>query len=108
VENPNSDEKYLSLAIQLAIGNVHDSGGPFAALLVTTDGQEFTGVNRVTANNDPTSTRVANPVLCASLPLSGRGLNASCSPPIGSTPQQPDSMTQSSMNSLPSPSKSDR
>jgi len=85
VENPNSDEKYLSLAIQLAIGNVHDSGGPFAALLVTTDGQEFTGVNRVTANNDPTAHGEVMAIrnACSSLntfDLTGATLYTSCEP----------------------------
>lgn len=85
MESANSDEKYLSLAIQLAIGNVDDDGGPFAALIVTADGQEFTGVNRVTANNDPTAHGEVMAIrnACAALSnfdLTGATLYTSCEP----------------------------
>lgn len=42
-------------AIALSINNVHNGGGPFGAV-ITRDGEVVaTGVNRVTANNDPTA-----------------------------------------------------
>lgn len=81
----NSDAAYLSRAIELATANVADSGGPFGAVIVTADGQAFDGVNRVTANNDPTAhaevTAIRN--ACAALKtfdLSGAVLYTSCEP----------------------------
>ncbi|MBF4994483.1 nucleoside deaminase [Arthrobacter gandavensis] len=81
----NSDAAYLSRAIELATANVADSGGPFGAVIVTADGQAFDGVNRVTANNDPTAhaevTAIRN--ACAALEtfdLSGAVLYTSCEP----------------------------
>lgn len=81
----NAEEYYLSRCTQLAIGNVHDFGGPFAALIVTADGQEFSGVNRVTANNDPTAHAEVMAIrnACAALAnfdLSGASLYSSCEP----------------------------
>ncbi|MER1997147.1 MAG: nucleoside deaminase [Arthrobacter sp.] len=80
-----SDAEYLSRAIELATANVANSGGPFGAVIVTKDGQAFDGVNRVTANNDPTAhaevTAIRN--ACAALEtfdLSGAVLYTSCEP----------------------------
>lgn len=50
-----ADQKYLSMAIGIASNNVKNSGGPFGALILAPDGRTFEGVNRVTANNDPTA-----------------------------------------------------
>lgn len=85
MESATSDEKYLALTLQLAIGNVHDHGGPFAALIVTADGREFPGVNRVTANNDPTAHAevMAIRTACSALShfdLTGATLYSSCEP----------------------------
>ena len=81
----HSDAAYLSRAIELATANVADNGGPFGAVIVTADGQAFDGVNRVTANNDPTAhaevTAIRN--ACAALEtfdLSGAVLYTSCEP----------------------------
>ena len=81
----NTDAAYLSRAIELATANVADSGGPFGAVIVTRDGRAFDGVNRVTANNDPTAhaevTAIRN--ACAALEtfdLSGAVLYSSCEP----------------------------
>ncbi|MER2133355.1 MAG: nucleoside deaminase [Arthrobacter sp.] len=81
----NTDAAYLSRAIELATANVADSGGPFGAVIVAADGQAFDGVNRVTANNDPTAhaevTAIRN--ACAALEtfdLSGAVLYSSCEP----------------------------
>ena len=49
------DARYMQMAIDLSIENVRNGGGPFGAVVVR-DGQILaTGVNRVTANCDPTS-----------------------------------------------------
>ncbi|MBR1467939.1 MAG: nucleoside deaminase [Bacteroidaceae bacterium] len=49
------DHKFMQLAIDASIENVKNGGGPFGAVIVR-DGQVIaTGVNRVTANNDPTA-----------------------------------------------------
>jgi guanine deaminase len=45
----------LTKAIHAAVENVHNGGGPFGAVIVFPDGSSYTGVNRVTANNDPTA-----------------------------------------------------
>lgn len=53
--NIMSKEELMRRAIVLSIDNVKNGGGPFGAV-ITKDGEVVaTGVNRVTANNDPTS-----------------------------------------------------
>lgn len=42
-------------AIRLALENVNNGGGPFGAVIVKDGKILATGVNRVTANNDPTA-----------------------------------------------------
>lgn len=75
----------MSLAIELAVANVREGGGPFGAV-VAKDGQIVaTGVNRVTATNDPTAHAevVAIRAACAALgsfQLEGCELYASCEP----------------------------
>lgn len=49
-----NDEEYLHEAVMLAHNNVLNGGGPFGAIIVK-DNIIFSGVNRVTANNDPTA-----------------------------------------------------
>ncbi|WP_426996974.1 nucleoside deaminase [Pseudarthrobacter sp. N5] len=78
-------ETFLARSIQLATANVLNSGGPFGAVIVTADGQSFEGVNRVTADNDPTAhaevTAIRN--ACRELgifDLSGAILYTSCEP----------------------------
>ncbi|MCA4135004.1 nucleoside deaminase [Arthrobacter sp. M4] len=78
-------EQFLATSIGLATANVLSSGGPFGAVVVTADGQAFEGVNRVTANNDPTAhaevTAIRN--ACTQLDtfdLSGATLYTSCEP----------------------------
>ena len=46
---------HLRTAIDAATRSASEGGGPFGAVLVTADGQEFVAVNRVTAENDPTA-----------------------------------------------------
>ncbi|MCQ1951973.1 nucleoside deaminase [Arthrobacter sp. zg-Y238] len=80
-----SDDIYLAQAIRLATENVANDGGPFGAVVVTAEGAAFEGVNRVTANNDPTAhaevTAIRN--ACATLgtfDLTGAVLYTSCEP----------------------------
>jgi guanine deaminase len=78
-------EKYLVRAIQLATANVLDSGGPFGAVIVTAAGQTFDGVNRVTADNDPTAHAEVTAIRAAcrelaTFDLSGAVLYTSCEP----------------------------
>lgn len=75
----------LKDAIALAVENVRNGGGPFGAIIVTANGNTYTGVNRVTANNDPTAhaevTAIRN--ACAgedTFDLSGATLYTSCEP----------------------------
>ena len=76
---------YLAKAVELATANVRNNGGPFGAIVVTADGREFEGVNRVTANLDPTAhaevTAIRN--ACQGMgdfDLSGATLYTSCEP----------------------------
>ena len=80
-----AEEQHLARALSLASENVRDAGGPFGAVIVTADGRAFDGVNRVTANNDPTAHAevVAIRAACIALgtfDLSGCVLYASCEP----------------------------
>ncbi|GAA1890150.1 nucleoside deaminase [Paeniglutamicibacter psychrophenolicus] len=75
----------LAAAVAIAADNVRNAGGPFGALIVTTDGARFEGVNRVTANNDPTAHAEVTAIrtACAALgtfDLSGAVLYTSCEP----------------------------
>ena len=49
------DEKYLSLAIELAVDNVKNGGGPFGAVVVKDGVLISEGKNLVTHENDPTA-----------------------------------------------------
>ncbi|WP_232819167.1 nucleoside deaminase [Homoserinimonas sp. OAct 916] len=85
MESPQKQEKYLSRAIDLAIRNVDNGGGPFGALIVTADGREFEGLNRVTATNDPTAHAEVTAIraACAGIEnfdLTGATLYTSCEP----------------------------
>ncbi|MEO8908000.1 MAG: nucleoside deaminase, partial [Microbacteriaceae bacterium] len=85
MESPNVQEKYLRHAIELAVRNVDNGGGPFGALIVTADGREFEGLNRVTANNDPTAHAEVTAIrtACAGIQnfdLTGATLYTSCEP----------------------------
>lgn len=76
---------HLARAIGLATANVHNSGGPFGAVVVTADGRVFDGVNRVTASNDPTAHAEVTAIrlACAELgtfDLHGATLYSSCEP----------------------------
>ncbi|MEX5269605.1 nucleoside deaminase [Kocuria sabuli] len=82
---PAGAQEHLREAVALAVGNAAADGGPFGAVVVTADGRRFTGVNRVTADNDPTAHAevVAIRTACRELgtfDLSGATLYASCEP----------------------------
>ncbi len=47
--------QYMELAARLSEENIDNGGGPFGAVIVKDDEIISTGVNRVTANNDPTA-----------------------------------------------------
>ena len=80
-----ADEQHMRQAIELATENVAKGGGPFGAVIVR-DGQVLaTGVNRVTANNDPTAHAEVSAIreACSRLgtfDLSGAVIYSSCEP----------------------------
>lgn len=76
---------YLAQAVRLATDNVRNAGGPFGAIVVTADGRVFEGVNRVTADLDPTAHAEVSAIRAAcrgigSFDLSGASLYTSCEP----------------------------
>lgn len=80
-----TDAEYLARAVSLATANVANSGGPFGAVVVTRDGRVFEGVNRVTANHDPTAHAEVTAIRAAGAglgthDLSGAVLYSSCEP----------------------------
>ena len=48
-------DELMRKAIELSIDNVNNGGGPFGAVIARDGEIVATGVNRVTANNDPTA-----------------------------------------------------
>ena len=48
-------DELMREAIRLSIENVANGGGPFGAVIARDGEIVATGVNRVTANNDPTA-----------------------------------------------------
>ena len=79
------DKRFIQMAIDLATENVRNGGGPFGAIVVK-DGEVIaTGVNRVTANNDPTAHAEVQAIRAAcaktgNLELKGCVLYTSCEP----------------------------
>jgi len=81
----DNNEKYMQMAIDLAVENVKNGGGPFGAVIVKGGKVLATGVNRVTTNNDPTAhaevTAIRN--ACSKLStfdLEGSTIYSSCEP----------------------------
>ncbi len=81
-----ADQKFMRMAIDLATGNVLTAaGGPFGAVIVK-DGQVVaTGVNNVTASNDPTAhaevTAIRNAAAAlGKFELTGCTIYSSCEP----------------------------
>jgi guanine deaminase len=80
-----SEKDFMQLAIRLATENVHSGGGPFGAVVVSNGEVVATGVNRVTADNDPTAHAEVNAIreACRALgtfQLPGCVLYTSCEP----------------------------
>lgn len=81
----DNNEKYMQMAIDLAVENVKNGGGPFGAVIVKDGKVLATGVNWVTTNNDPTAhaevTAIRN--ACSKLStfdLEGSTIYSSCEP----------------------------
>ncbi len=80
------DPKFMQQAIDLATANVANScGGPFGAVIVRNGEVVATGVNRVTATNDPTAHAEVTAIraACAALStfeLRGCHIYTSCEP----------------------------
>ena len=80
-----SPTELLQLAVDLAVQNVAEGGGPFGAVVARGGEVVATGVNRVTATNDPTAHAevVAIRAACATLgshQLDGCEVYCSCEP----------------------------
>lgn len=77
---------FMGRAIELSLQNVHSgSGGPFGAVIVKDEAIVSEGVNRVTANNDPTAHAEVLAIRSAcqnlrSFELNGCDLYTSCEP----------------------------
>ncbi len=79
------DEKFMSMAIELSVKNVENGGGPFGAVIVKDGKVVATGVNRVTANNDPTAHAEVSAIreacrLLGDFRLTGCTIYTSCEP----------------------------
>lgn len=62
-------DELMRKAIELSIENVDNGGGPFGAVIARGGEVVATGVNRVTANNDPTAHAEVSAIRAAALRL---------------------------------------
>ena len=81
----HQDARWLARAVELAVANVSDGGGPFGAVVVRNDEVLAEGVNRVTASLDPTAHAEVEAIRAAcrtvqDFSLAGATLYASCEP----------------------------
>lgn len=79
------NKEYMRKAIELAVENVKNGGGPFGAVIVKSGAVVATGVNRVTANNDPTAHAEVSAIRAAceklgTFMLDGCEIYSSCEP----------------------------
>lgn len=79
------EEDFMRQAIRLAADNIENGGGPFGAVIVKDGRVIATGVNRVTANHDPTAHAEVQAIRAAGLELgtfdlTGCDLYSSCEP----------------------------
>ena len=79
------NNKFMRQAIQLAVENIKNGGGPFGAVIVKDGKVIATGVNRVTANNDPTAHAEVSAIRAAcealgTFSLEGCDIYSSCEP----------------------------
>ena len=56
------DSRFMQMAIDLSVSNVHDGGGPFGTVIVKAGEVVATGTNRVTTDNDPTAHAEVNAI----------------------------------------------
>jgi len=80
-----NDEFFMKAAIELSVRNIDENGGPFGAVIVKNGEIIAHGVNRVTANNDPTAHAEVTAIREASkklgtFDLSGCTIYSSCEP----------------------------
>ncbi|MEZ0164533.1 nucleoside deaminase [Kineococcus sp. LSe6-4] len=80
-----TDADHLDHAVRLAVENVAAGGGPFGAVVVRDGFVVATGVNRVTAQNDPTAHAEVQAIRAActalgTFSLAGTTLYSSCEP----------------------------
>ena len=85
MEKKDNNERFMRRAVALSIENVKKGGGPFGAVIVKDDKIIATGVNRVTANNDPTAHAEVTAIRKAAkklgtFDLSGCAIYTSCEP----------------------------
>ena len=78
-------EDFMRKAIELSIENVKNGGGPFGAVIVKEGEIVAPGVNRVTANHDPTAHAEVSAIRAAcqkldTFDLSGCEIYTSCEP----------------------------
>ena len=83
--DPRTDRSWLAAAVDLAVRNVAEGGGPFGAVVVVGGELLAEGQNRVTRDNDPTAHAevVAIRAACArrgDFSLAGATLYTSCEP----------------------------
>ena len=81
----NDDIRFLEMAGELAEKNIDNGGGPFGAVIVRNGEVVATGVNRVTADNDPTAHAEVNAIRQAcqresTFNLKGCVIYSSCEP----------------------------
>lgn len=81
----DEDCRFMTQAARLAEENVLNGGGPFGAVIVKDGEVVATGVNRVTANNDPTAHAEVSAIraacrLTGSFKLEGCVIYSSCEP----------------------------
>jgi guanine deaminase len=81
----SSDQTWLTQAVDLAVANVADGGGPFGAVIVRDGVVVATGQNRVTRDLDPTAHAEVTAIRTAcreltTFALDGCTLYASCEP----------------------------
>ena len=79
------NDDFMRQAIALAVENIKNGGGPFGAVIVKDGEVVATGVNRVTANNDPTAHAEVSAIRAActklgTFDLSGCVIYSSCEP----------------------------
>ena len=79
------DKEFMQQAIDLSIEHVKNGGGPFGAVIVENGKIIATGVNRVTASNDPTAHAEVNAIRAAcqqkaNFKLTGCSIYTSCEP----------------------------